>query len=236
MLRRLLISATTAATIIVASCDRSPAQKTSNALGASADAVPAGIDPQMVERREDGVVVASRDSLLKTPGYIVDSIFPPEETLRRFRADFSGAPPTSLDGSMRSRDDLLRRYWRILTSGDTTGAGALVLTKREFAYLYLPASPEFKAGMPPQIAWLLLERSAPTAFSKAREVAVTRRTGAVVGTTCPPVVGALPGELQVFGPCGVIIRSGASRDTMWIASRVVAHRGIVKLLSHANPL
>ena len=137
---------------------------------------------------------------------------------------------------MRSRDALLRQYWQILVSGDTSGIGALALTKREFAYLYLPASPEFNAGMPPHIAWLLLERSAITSFTKAREVAVALGAHNVVSTTCPAAHGAAVGDLTIFGPCGVIVRSGASRDTIWIASRVVSHRGIVKLLSYANPL
>jgi hypothetical protein len=40
----------------------------------------------------------------------------------------------------------------------------------------------------------------------------------------------------VYGPCGIIVRTDAAPDTVWIASRVIAHRGIVKLLSFANPL
>ena len=237
LLRRLLASTAFAAAITVVGCDRSPDTTTDRGTPDTSSALQtAGVDSRMVERREDGVLVASRDSLLKTPGYVVDSIFPPAEAMRRFRAELSGTPPTVLSGSIHSSDDLIRRYWRLLSNGDTTGLETLVLTKAEFAFLYLPESPEFKAGMPPAIAWLLLERTASTALSKARQVAAASGALPVTGTTCSRAADAPKIDLNVFGPCGVIVRKGVARDTIWIANRAVAYRGVMKLLSYANSL
>lgn len=197
--------------------------------------VPAGIDPGMVAWREDGVLIASPDSLRKTPGYVVDSIFPPEEALRRFRATVPGSAPLRLAGGATSTDQLLRLFWAMLTAKDSAGVDALSIDKAEFAHLYLPDSPEIRSGMQPQIAWLLLDEASVRGLSRARLRAEQAKNAKVRGVTCVGVAAPV-GVARVQGPCGIIVQLPQRIDTVWIANRVISRDGVAKLLGFANPL
>ena len=197
--------------------------------------VPAGVDRRMVEWREDGVLIASTDSLRKTAGYVVDSIFPPDESMRRFRATVPGAVPLRLAGGAPSTEQLLRTFWATLTAGDSVGVDSLSIDKAEFAHLYLPDSPELRSGMQPQIAWLLLDEASVRGLSRARLRAEQLKASTIRGVACsgnPTPVGAA----RVQGPCGIIVRRPQGLDTVWIANRVISRNGVVKLLGFANPL
>jgi hypothetical protein len=96
---------------------------------------PAGIDPAMIERRSDGLWIPSQDSLRKTPGYVIDSVFTPEENLRRFQATVTAPSGNRVSGGAPSTDALLRRYWALLAAGDTLGMTPLMVSRAEYAYL-----------------------------------------------------------------------------------------------------
>lgn len=201
--------------------------------GAVRQPIPSGIDPAMVTWRSDGVLIPSPDSLPKTPGYVVDSIFPPEEMLRRFQEE-AGPVVTRLRGGAPSMDSLLRRYWTHLVAQDTLAMTPLVASKAEFAYLYFPASAELPNGVPPAISWLMLSSNGGRGLTRAlRDVTTGERT--LVGTTCQPLV-IEAGDTRIIGPCGAIRRRGASVDTLWFVKHVIEHRGIFKLMSFANEL
>jgi len=201
--------------------------------GAVRQPIPAGIDPAMVTWRSDGVLIPSPDSLQKTPGYVVDSIFPPEEMLRRFQKE-AGPVVTSLSGGAPSMDSLLRAYWTHLVSQDTLAMTPLVASQAEFAYLYYPASAELPNGVPPAISWLMLSSNGGRGLTRAlRDAAEADRT--LIGTTCQPLV-LEAGDAKIIGPCGAIRRRGASTDTLWFVKHVIEHRGIFKLMSFANEL
>lgn len=190
----------------------------------------------MVEWRGDGVLIPTQDSLRKTPGYVVDSIFPPEEALRRFRAELGGEPPASLSGGAPSVDALLRRYWGLLARRDTLAMTPLVMSAREFAWLYYPESGEAAAGLAPNISWLLLSANGGRGLARALAAADTGVTASpLVGTACVPVSGMM-GRNRFYGPCGVIRRLGARPDTVWVVQRIIARDGIFKLMSFSNDL
>lgn len=201
--------------------------------GAVRQPVPPGIDPRMVEWRSDGVLIASRDSLLKTPGYVVDSVFPPDEARRRFLATIPGPVPDRLQGGARSVDALLRAYHARLVARDTAALGSLVVTKAEFGHLYLPVSPEVTAGMQPAIAWLLFEETSARGGARILE-RVGGDPASVVGTTCRGEPTRLDG-ISLRGPCGVIVQRSGRRDTLWLANRVIERNGVAKLFGLANP-
>jgi hypothetical protein len=66
----------------------------------------------------------------------VDSIFPIEEEIRRFREGMT--PVSSLSGGMDSPEALVDALLRRLEAADTLGVAELALTRTEFAYLYYP--------------------------------------------------------------------------------------------------
>ncbi len=200
--------------------------------GAVRQPIPAGIDPDMVEWRSDGVLIASTDSLVKTPGYVVDSIFPPEEALRRFQAETE--PVTALSGGARSTDELLRRYWEILQSGDSLALTPYVLSKAEFAYLYFPESNEAETGLQPHVSWLLYSNNGGRGLSRALTLAGTE-TQPVNGTVCVNGTKAL-GNNTVHGPCGIVRELESRTDTLWISQHIIERGGVFKLLSFANEL
>lgn len=222
----------------VTACSTDTSRSRDSAGAAPANArqlIPDGVDPRMVEWREDGVLVASPDSLRKTPGYVVDSVFPPEEAMRRFRATVPGSAPTRLAGGASSVDDLIRRYWVALTAADTSAVRSLSVSQAEFAYLYLPDSPEIRSGMQPAIAWLVLDEASVRGLSRARLRAEAARNVPAVGVACDGNEVA-NGAAQIQGPCGIVLQRAAGSDTIWIANRVILRDGVVKLLGFANPL
>jgi hypothetical protein len=91
--------------------------------------------------RDDGAV-SSPDPRPRA-GYVVDSILPPEEALRRFRAGMDA--PRALDGP-RTRDELVRRFISAVHTRNAAALRALAITRAEFGYLVYPES---KLSRPP---------------------------------------------------------------------------------------
>ena len=201
--------------------------------GAVRQPIPPGIDPAMVTWRGDGLLVPSTDSLQKTPGYVVDSIFPPEVMLARFQ-QASGAQLERLADGATSTDALLRAYWAHLVRGDTLALRPLVVNRSEFAWLYLPDSPERANGMPPEPFWLLLSNNSGRGLTRALRAAANGDT-TLVGTTCVADT-IVAGASRVLGPCAVIRRVGGRPDSLWIVQHVLVRDGIFKLMSFANDL
>lgn len=202
--------------------------------GAVRQPIPAGIDPAMVTWRSDGGLIPSRDSLQKAPGYVVDSIFPPDEALRRFQAELEGPPVTALTDGAESIDRLLGEYWRLLAAGDTTALTPLVVSKPEYAYLYFPESDEPASGMQPRISWLLLSNNSGRGLTRAL-AAATADAGEMRGTVCGPkhtVVGAS----FIHGPCGIVRARASGVDTLLIATHIIERGGIFKLMSFTNEM
>jgi hypothetical protein len=196
--------------------------------------IPSGISPAMVEWRADGVLVPSPDSLRKLPGYVVDSIFPPEEAMRRLQASVNGPAPTRFTGGAAGTDALLRSYWTALTRKDTLAISALVVDHAEFAYLYFPESAPFASGMQPIAAWILYENQTGRGLGRAFRTAESA-TGDVVGTTCREG-GRDEGKSRTYGPCAVVLRSVARTDTLWIGSVLIRRDGVHKFLGLDNGL
>lgn len=203
-------------------------------VAACAGEASSNVDPRMVERRSDGVLVASQDSLRKTAGYVIDSVFSPEENLRRFQATVAGAPPTSLQDGARSTDELLRRYWTLLAASDTMAMRPLIVSRAEYAYVYFPESGEGEAGMPPHIGWELLLAQTGRGLTRAL-VAAGRAPASVEGTVCSAARRQV-GRSTIYGPCGVIVRRSATRDTVWLATTLIARDGVHKLMGLQNEL
>src|SRR4051812_42498096 len=95
------------AAIALAACDR--AQTVKVAMRTPADSI-----------RDDSIARARQDSINRAqPGYVVDSVLPVEEEMRRFRDAIGGVPVTSLANGSPTRDALVRRLVLAISKQDS---------------------------------------------------------------------------------------------------------------------
>jgi hypothetical protein len=164
------------------------------------------------------------------PAPVVDSIFPPEEAMRRFRA---GLPEVdSLSGGASSRGELVRRFVRAVEKQDTAELRTLLLDRAEFAYLYFPTSrfarPPLRTD--PALLWFQMQMN-----SEKGIVRLLRRKGGtdtgLRGHDCEdaPVV---EGENRLWERCTVRVAEGEVR---WFGT-VIERGGRYKIVGYANGL
>lgn len=190
----------------------------------------------MLERRADGVIVASAESLRKIPGYVVDSIFPPAEALRRFRDASGTTRPSQLTEGDSTLLALFTGYVDALRARDSIAVLRYALTQPEYAWLYFDGSPEQQAGLVPQAAWALTESRSNVGLGRAAGRVSALADARVVTATCGPTTIRLP-EAELIGPCNVVlVASDGKRTTVPLARTVIRRDGRVKLVSFANDL
>ena len=157
---------------------------------------------------------AHQDSIVRARrGYIVDSILPVEEEIRRFQATIP-VRPAAFSNAARSRPELVTQFVRALEHNDTTALRRLVIDRGEFGYLVYPTSPNVTPPyrQSPDLVWLL--RSASS------DKAVTRLFGRFGG--------------KPLGYTGFVCPDAAARqglNTLWsdcVVKRVTADGNLVR--------
>jgi len=185
--------------------------------------------------RMDSLASARQDSINRSqPGYIVDSILPMEEQLRRFRADLTVAP-TALDGGATSRDELVTTFMHSLESADTAALIRLTISRAEFAYLVFPDSP-FSAppyAQAPDLVWMRHATQSGTGLKRL----LTRVGGSALrfrSWSCA----TLPekqGLNRLWRDCKVRFAKGGGTDqTLQLFASIIERQGRFKILSYAN--
>ena len=137
--------------------------------------------------RADSIARSRQDSINRTlPGYVVDSILPVEEELRRFRLALlesrtsSGRDveeATALTGGTRSREALVRRFITALATRDSSAFNEMAITPWEFAYLVYPESPYTRAPyrQSPALVWNQIRNASSSGLARLlRRIAGTR--------------------------------------------------------------
>lgn len=168
-------------------------------------------------------------------GGTVDSIFPIEEQLRRFR---DGLPSVEwLRNGASSRDELVRQFVRAASASDTLTLNRLLLDRAEFAYLYYPhaaiSKPPYEA--PPQILWgqilLASNEGLPRVLARAAGQSID-----VAGVTCADSI-VVEGPNRLHEKCMLTLRigKGSAIDTRWFGT-IIERDGRFKFLGYANPL
>jgi hypothetical protein len=185
--------------------------------------------------RADSVLAARQDSANRAqPGYIVDSILPVEEQIRRFRASVPDAV-TELSGGTDSRESLIAAFMRGLEARDTAALVRLTISRAEFAYLVYPESPF--SGEPllqsPDLVWLR--------HSTASAVGLTRLLDRLSGrllrlqsANChaAPIIEK---QNRIWQNC--LVRYSApdgSSESKKLFAAVIEREGRFKILSYAN--
>jgi hypothetical protein len=188
--------------------------------------------------RSDAASRARQDSINRaTPGYVVDSLLPPAEEARRFRAALSGDSATAFVGGAPSRDALVRRFVRALAAADTNGLRTAVVTPREFVDLYYPASP-YASGPYHQsvgFAWQTIQNSSDAGFrTLMRRLAGHPMT--FVSQRCEPAV-QHEGSVDRYTGCLVrIVDVRGDSVTRRLFGSIVSYRGDYKFMSFTNDM
>lgn len=175
------------------------------------------------------------DSLKLRSGYVIDSIFPMEEMLRRFREPL-GEPVHRLSGGAETRDGLVREFLRALAARDEAALERLRIDEAEFAWIYFPSSPFAVSPyeLPPEVLWLQLGAESGKGLARARRLI---GPGSVyLGHRCdstPEVHGAN----RLWSDCLVHWRrpDGAEQRFRLFGS-ILEHGGRFEFVSYANQL
>ena len=187
--------------------------------------------------RADSAPRARQDSIDRaTPGYVIDSLLPPEEEARRFRAAFPGDSATAFIGGAPSRDALVRRFVRALAAADTNDLRRTVVTPREFVDLYYPRSP-YASGpyhQPVGFAWQMIQNPSDAGFRRLLRAAGHPIT--FLWHRCEPVV-RREGAVDRYTGCLVrIVDARGDTVTKRLFGSVVSYRGAFKFLSFTNDM
>ena len=188
--------------------------------------------------RTDSIARSRSDSINRaTPGYVIDSLLPPEEEARRFRAAFAGDSATAFVGGEGSRDALVRRFVRSLAAADTNDLRRMVVTGREFVDIYYPGSPYASEPYRQSVgfAWRMIQD--PSGVGLTRLLGrLAGRPLAFVWQRCEPKV---LGEGEVDRYTGCLVRVVDERGdsvTKRLFGSIVSYKGRFKFLSYTNDI
>ena len=185
---------------------------------------------------KDSVARARQDSINRIlPGYVVDSILPVEEQLRRFRATIGGETMSALLHGSPSRDALVQRFMRALVAGDSAELRAMLVSPREFADLVYPESPNIKPPyqQDPALVWRTIQNPSESGF-----IRLVRRAGGVPAKLKSYACDATPvrqGENTLWSNCRLtLVGEQGDKSTHRFFGSIVERGGQFKFMSYKN--
>src|SRR5688572_5120568 len=202
--------------------------------GPVADSSAARSDPNRV----DSIARSRQDSINRAaPGYVIDSLLPPEEEARRFRAAFPGDSAIAFADGEGSREALVRRFVRSLGVADTNDLRRMVLKGREFVDIYYPGSP-YASGpyhQPVGFAWRMIQDPSGVGFTKLLG-RLAGRPLTFVWQRCEPQV-MREGKVDRYTGCLVrVVDERGDSVTKRLFGSIVSYRGQFKFLSYTNDI
>ena len=165
----------------------------------------------------------------------VDSIFPIEEEIRRFREGLDQVE--TLVSGAATLEGLISELLSAVERSDTAAVRSLAIDRAEFAYLYYPytiyVARPYELG--PGIVWFRSQNRSGRGLDRLLALAEEGRMKSG-GFTCPdgPVEHG-PGSLRSGCTVEVLRSDGAYAPTQLFGS-VLEHEGRFKLVSFANEL
>lgn len=165
----------------------------------------------------------------------VDSVFPVEKELRRFRAALPDST-AALSGDASSRDDLVERFIAALEVGDRNALATLTITPAEFAWLYYPhsrfSSPPYELS--PALVWFQLANYGSRGLNRAIERYGGRPLD-VSGYACDAA--EEQGPNRVWSACTVRLGSAAGdTGSVSLFGAILERDGSFKFVSYGNRL
>ena len=175
------------------------------------------------------------DSLQLRPGYVIDSIFPMEEMLRRFREPL-GEPVQGLAGGGATREELVASFVRALVDRDDVALERLRIDQAEFAWIYFPSSPFAVSPyeLPPEVLWLQFGAESAKGVERARRAVAPESV--YLGHECGRTPEAQGGG-RVWSDCLVRWRGAdGTEERFRLFGSILEHGGRFKFVSYANRL
>ena len=171
------------------------------------------------------------------PAGVVDSIFPIEEEVRRFKLQLPGSAPAELSNTSESREALVERFIAALERSDTAEIGALAVTSWEFIELYYPYTqytrPPYKQS--PRLLWFLIQQNSQKGIGRV----LTRYGGkpsGYRGIDCRDSA-KIQGPNRIWERCQVRWTGGEQKpDPMILFGSILERNGRFKFISYANDL
>jgi hypothetical protein len=183
-----------------------------------------------------GAASAAATDPRRNPGYIVDSVLPMEEELRRFRAGMDHQP-TSLVHGLHSAEAAVQSLLSAAAKSDTAVLRQLHISREEFAFLYFPSSKFSKPPyeLAPGLVWFQLTLESGKGITKLI-AQVTNSEPDLDRIECSGLA-RIEGENRILSNCVTFWRSntGAMRSGR-IFGDMIERAGRIKFLSYANDL
>jgi hypothetical protein len=174
-----------------------------------------------------GPAAAAAVGEVRHPG-VVDSIFPIEEEMKRFRA-ILGPEPTGLAGGAPSLEALVARFTTALVHADTAALLDMQLSRNEFGWLYYPTT-RFTARpyeLAPATVWFQIESGSSQGLGRLLD-RLAGRPLTVEGHSCP-LEPRNEGLNRVWEGCTVRIPFEAT-----LFGSIVERDGVFKFVSYTN--
>lgn len=184
----------------------------------------------------DSVSRAVQDSINRTlPGYVVDSILPVQEELRRFREAVGGGRVLALEDGAPSRDSLVTGFIHALARQDSVKLRKMLLSAGEFAWLVYPESPYTRPPytQAPSLVWTQIQNPAQSGFTR-----IVRRVGGTPlrygGYDCSPNPDH-QGKNLIWTKCTVrVAEPGQALRNRRLFGSIIERDGRFKFVSYAN--
>jgi hypothetical protein len=167
-------------------------------------------------------------------GYIVDSILPIEEHLRRFREGLTQVD--SLQGGADSERELVKAFLAAVSTQDSITLSHLLLSREEFAWLYYPAHaygrPPYE--LDPGSFWTLIRGNSGKGFTRLLREYAGHGLGYVMHGCNPS--DAVEAPVREWNQCEVGLTRDGRRSAKRMFGSIVAIGGRYKFVSYANDL
>ena len=190
-------------------------------------------------RALDGTAFGAGGAVSEAPGgpapTVVDSVFPNEEEIRRFRVGLTEV--TKLTGGAGSRDELVERFVRAIERADTAALVPLLLDRAEFAWLYYPHTMYTTRPyqLSPALLWFQMQNLTGSGLARVFRRAA-EGTLHVSGYRCEETPKA-EGPNRVWSECKVILHpAGGEPSEMQLFGSILERGGVHKFVSYASHL
>ncbi len=203
---------------------------------AQKDAAAVARADSIAQARLDSIARVRQDSINRAqPGYVVDSILPVEEEVRRFSAAIGGKPVTALAHGAASADALVQRFAQALAASDSIALRNMALSAREFIDLVYPSSPYTKPPyrQSPSLLWSQIRNPSSSGYRRLLE-----RLGGkplrIAAVTCPGAP-ERQGANLLHTKCTVRFTSGSDPERPGVLFGTILERGgQFKFVSFSN--